>query len=108
LSRNWPFNLEWLPQPAYLVGGAVRDAILGRRCEYLDLDFVLPDSAVKTARAIAKRCKAGFVLDAERQIARVVFKQATADFAQQEGPSLDLSLQRRDFTVNAIAQSSYW
>jgi len=45
---------------------------------------------VKTARAIAKRCKAGFVLlDAERQIARVVFKQATADFAQQEGPSLE-------------------
>jgi len=50
------------------------DALLGRRSEYLDLDFVLPVGAVKTARAIAKRCQAGFVLDAERQIARVVFK----------------------------------
>jgi len=55
------------------------------------LDFVLPVGAVKTARAIAKRCQAGFVLlDAERQIARS--KQATADFAQQEGPSLETDL----------------
>ena len=43
------------------------------------------------------------MLDPERQIARVVFNQATADFAQQEGPSLETDLQRRDFTVNAIA-----
>lgn len=106
--ENWPFKLEWLPQPAYLVGGAVRDAILGRRSEYLDLDFVMPSGAVQTARAIANRCKAGFVLlDAERQIARVVFKQATADFAQQEGPSLETDLQRRDFTVNAIAYNPF-
>lgn len=106
--ENWPFSLEWLPQPAYLVGGAVRDAMLGRRSEYLDLDFVLPVGAVKTARAIAKRCQAGFVLlDAERQIARVVFKQATADFAQQEGPSLETDLSRRDFTVNAIAYNPH-
>ena len=106
--ENWPFNLEWLPQPAYLVGGAVRDAILGRRSEYLDLDFVLPTTAVKTARAIALRYQAGFVLlDAERQIARVVFKQATADFAQQEGSTLATDLQRRDFTVNAIAYNPH-
>lgn len=106
--ENWPFNLEWLPQPAYLVGGAVRDALLERRSKYLDLDFVLPDGAVKTARAIANRCKAGFVLlDAERQIARVVFQQATADFAQQEGSTLETDLHRRDFTVNAIAYNPH-
>lgn len=106
--ENWPFNLEWLPQPAYLVGGAVRDAMLGRSCEYLDLDFVLPADAVKTARAIAHHYQAGFVLlDAERQIARVVFKQATADFAQQEGISLETDLRRRDFTVNAIAYNPH-
>lgn len=106
--ENWPFNLEWLPQPAYLVGGAVRDALLGRRSEYLDLDFILPSGAVKTARAIANRCKAGFVLlDAERQIARVVFQHATADFAQQEGSSLETDLLRRDFTVNAIAYNPH-
>ena len=106
--ETWPFKLEWLPQHAYLVGGAVRDALLERRSEYLDLDFVLPSEAVKTARAIANLCKAGFVLlDAERQIARVVFKQATADFAQQEGSSLENDLLRRDFTVNAIAYNPH-
>lgn len=107
-SETWPFQLERLPQPVYLVGGAVRDALLGRRAEYLDLDFVMPTSAVKTARAIALHYQAGFVLlDAERQIARVVFKDATVDFAQQEGCSLETDLRRRDFTVNAIAYNPH-
>ncbi|MEH2084404.1 MAG: CCA tRNA nucleotidyltransferase [Nostoc sp.] len=106
--ENWPFSLEFLPQPAYMVGGAVRDAILGRTREYLDLDFVIPSKAVKVARAIANHYKAGFVLlDAERQIARVVFPHATADFAQQEGNSLEVDLHRRDFTVNAIAYNPH-
>lgn len=102
--QTWPFSLKWLPHSACLVGGSVRDALLGRHSEYLDLDFVLPEGAVETAQAIARHYKAGYVLlDAERQIARVVFKQGTADFAQQVGPSLEADLQRRDFTVNAIA-----
>ncbi|MFN6518615.1 MAG: CCA tRNA nucleotidyltransferase [Nostoc sp. CreGUA01] len=106
--ENWPFSLALLPQPAYMVGGAVRDAILGRTREYLDLDFVIPCNAVKVARAIAHHYNAGFVLlDAERQIARVVFPQATADFAQQEGDSLEVDLHRRDFTINAIAYNPH-
>ncbi|WP_193196114.1 CCA tRNA nucleotidyltransferase [Nostoc sp. MG11] len=107
-SENWPFSLEWLPKPAYMVGGAVRDAILGRSREYLDLDFVIPSDAVKVARAIARHYKAGFVLlDPKRRIARVVFPHATADFAQQEGVSLETDLHRRDFTVNAIAYNPH-
>ncbi|WP_414571988.1 CCA tRNA nucleotidyltransferase [Nostoc sp. CCY 9925] len=106
--ENWPFSLALLPQPAYMVGGAVRDAILGRTREYLDLDFVIPSKAVKVARAIAHHYNAGFVLlDAERQIARVVFPHATADFAQQEGDSLEVDLHRRDFTINAIAYNPH-
>jgi len=91
-----------------MVGGAVRDAMLGRTREYLDLDFVLPSHAVKVARKIAAHYKAGFVLlNSERQIARVVFPHATADFAQQEGDSLETDLHRRDFTVNAIAYNPH-
>ncbi len=102
--KTWPFDLKWLPQPAYLVGGAVRDGLLGRKSEYLDLDFVLLEKAVKTARILANHYKAGFVLlDAKRQIARVVFQDATVDLAQAEGESLLEDLQRRDFTINAIA-----
>ncbi len=105
---TWCFSLEWLPQPAYLVGGAVRDALLGRKSEYLDLDFVLLSNAVKTAHAIAHHYKAGFVLlDAQRQIARVVFKHATVDFALAVGSSLETDLQRRDYTINAIAYNPH-
>jgi tRNA nucleotidyltransferase (CCA-adding enzyme) len=101
---SWPFDLELLTPPAYLVGGAVRDALLGRRSAYFDLDFVMLTRAVKTARKIADRTKAGFVLlDAERQIARVVFAGGTVDLAQAEGGSLEGDLWRRDFRINAIA-----
>lgn len=104
----WPFEIKWLPQPAFLVGGAVRDALLGRVSEYLDLDFIVMAGAVKVARQIAARHQAGFVLlDAERQIARVVFDGATADFAQAEGGSLETDLGRRDFRINAIAYNPF-
>jgi len=103
-----PFDLDLLPPDSYLVGGAVRDALLGKQRKYLDLDFVLPRDAVETARLIASRYQAGFVvLDAQRQIARVVFADATVDFAQQEGDSLMIDLQRRDYRLNAIALNLY-
>ncbi|NJM47841.1 MAG: CCA tRNA nucleotidyltransferase, partial [Alkalinema sp. RU_4_3] len=40
--QTWPFSLEWLPKSACLVGGSVRDALLDRTSDYLDLDFILP------------------------------------------------------------------
>ncbi|MFZ9738020.1 MAG: CCA tRNA nucleotidyltransferase [Prochlorotrichaceae cyanobacterium] len=107
-AQNWPFPLSALPQSAYLVGGIVRDAFLDRQGDYLDLDFVVPENAIEVARQIARRQKAGFVvLDAERQIARIVFPQATVDFALQEGDSLEADLRRRDFTVNAMAYNPH-
>jgi tRNA nucleotidyltransferase (CCA-adding enzyme) len=99
-----PFDLDLLPSTTYLVGGAVRDALLNYKRDYLDLDFVLPEFAVETARKIANHYHGGFVvLDAQRNIARVVLKQGTVDFAQQEGDSIEKDLGRRDFTINAIA-----
>jgi tRNA nucleotidyltransferase (CCA-adding enzyme) len=109
--ETWPFSLEWLPDNAYLVGGAVRNALLQQQGKiqstalgYLDLDFVLPGQAVSVASKIAKEYKAGFVvLDEKRKIARVVFPNATVDFAKQEGSTLITDLGRRDYTMNAIA-----
>ncbi|NJM66148.1 MAG: CCA tRNA nucleotidyltransferase [Acaryochloris sp. RU_4_1] len=102
--HTWPFPPSDLPESAYLVGGCVRDALLQRQTAYVDLDFVLPEAVVETAQRIAQRYQAGFVLlDAHRQIARVVFAQATADFALQVGSILEKDLHRRDFTMNAIA-----
>ncbi|NJN75531.1 MAG: hypothetical protein HC796_03980 [Synechococcaceae cyanobacterium RL_1_2] len=104
LDQYWPFDPNLLPEKTYLVGGAVRDALMGKARDYLDLDLVLAQGSVMTAKAIAKQCQAGFVvLDEQRQIARIVFPQGTVDFAQQEGESLAADLHRRDFTINAIA-----
>ena len=69
---------------------------------------MLPEHPIETAQAIAHHYGAGFVvLDESRQIARVVFEGATADFALQVGSTLVEDLQRRDFTVNAIAYSPH-
>ncbi|WP_434683930.1 CCA tRNA nucleotidyltransferase [Pseudanabaena minima] len=106
--QQFPFDFNDLPTPTYLVGGWVRDRLLQRQGKYLDLDFVLPENAVETAQEIARKYKAGFVvLDAERKIARVVFKNGTADFAQQMGSSLIDDLGRRDFCMNAIAMECH-
>jgi len=102
--ETWPFPAALIPEEAHLVGGSVRDHLLQRQSNYLDLDFVLPSRAVEIASTLANTCNAGFVvLDAERRIARVVFDKVTVDFAQQQGDSLEADLRRRDFTINAIA-----
>jgi poly(A) polymerase len=91
----------------YLVGGAVRDAFLGRPIH--DLDFALEKDAIKLARLVANSLKADFYpLDTERDTGRVIgTTEAGArimmDFAAFRGPSLEVDLQGRDFTVNAIA-----
>jgi tRNA nucleotidyltransferase (CCA-adding enzyme) len=101
---NFPGDLALLPDRAYLVGGSVRDALLQRYRNPPDLDFVLPEKAIATAKEFANLYGGGFViLDEQREIARVVFDQGTLDLASQEGASLETDLHRRDFTINAIA-----
>ena len=103
LAIHLPFSLDLLPD-CYLVGGAVRDVLLKRTGDYLDLDFVTPHCAISLAKKIARLYNAGFViLDQERNIARLVFPSANIDIAQQEGESLYTDLCRRDYTINAIA-----
>lgn len=89
-------------QPVYLVGGAVRDALLGRTSH--DLDFVVPRDAIRLAFTIADGLGApAYVLDRERDTGRVVLADTTLDFARFRGDSLEADLRDRDFTVNAMA-----
>src|SRR5439155_1322168 len=88
-----------------LVGGAVRDAWLGRRPgREVDLDVAVPAGAVDLARRVAERLRGAFVpLDPERGTGRVVVPGVRLDVTDFRGPSLAADLAARDFTVNALA-----
>jgi len=102
--QRWPLDPGLLPADALLVGGAVRDALLGRLGERPDLDLVVNDDAVALARSLARRCGGScVVLDAERSIARLVLKGWSFDLARRMGASLEQDLARRDYSINAIA-----
>jgi putative nucleotidyltransferase with HDIG domain len=91
----------------YLVGGAVRDALLGRPAH--DLDFAVDGDALRLARKVANRAGGAYYrLDDERATGRVVLVQDNGerrilDFARLRGPDLETDLRGRDFTINAIA-----
>jgi poly(A) polymerase len=93
-------------RPAWLVGGAVRDRVLGR--PLTDLDLVVDGDPEQAARAIARAAgrAACFALSEEFGAWRVVARDKAwqADLEGLRGGSLQVDLELRDFTVNAIAE----
>ena len=93
-------------RPAWLVGGAVRDRVLGR--PLTDLDLVVDGDPEQAARAIARAAgkAACFALSEDFGAWRVVARDRTwqADLERLRGGSLQEDLRLRDFTVNAIAE----
>jgi putative nucleotidyltransferase with HDIG domain len=86
-----------------LVGGAVRDVLLGRPGA-VDLDVAVPRGALGMARRLADALGSAFVpLDVERGAARVVAPGHRLDLADFRAPTLEADLAARDFTVNALA-----
>ncbi len=102
--------LAWLQTqetPIWLVGGTVRDLLLGRPAH--DLDLVTPGSGLRLARRLADALGAAyFALDAERDVGRAVLlesdgSQTFVDVACSRAPTLEDDLRLRDFTINALA-----
>ena len=91
----------------HLVGGAVRDALMGKTTH--DLDFAVPKDGIRTARQVASALGADFfVLDDKRDTGRVIVTNSDGtrdvlDFASYRGTDLEADLHSRDFTVNAMA-----
>ncbi len=96
-------------QPAWLVGGGVRDRLLGRSTH--DLDVIVPQDGVRLARAVGQAFGgASFVLDDERDVGRAILRDPTGqtlevDVARLRVPDLTADLSLRDFTINAMAQA---
>ncbi len=99
----------------YLVGGSVRDLLLGR--PNLDLDLVLEGDAISLGRCLAGRSQArlvvhkrfgtaslrgeGWVLDLARARSETYSRPGALPTVRPA--SLAEDLERRDFTVNAVA-----
>lgn len=102
--QSWPLAIEQLPPGCALVGGAVRDGLLDRLPPHPDLDLVVPTGAIALARQLAKAHRGvAVVLDAPRDMARVVLGPWTIDLAACAGSSLVEDLHRRDYRINAMA-----
>lgn len=83
----------------YLVGGAVRDFLMGKTT-------VDRDIAILGAEEFAKKINGTFiVLDEENKIYRVVLEDKInyLDISELQGGNIEEDLLRRDFTINAIA-----
>jgi len=92
-------GLAKLPADAYIVGGAIRDLLLGGNPA--DVDVACSDP-LACARAISPRV---IRLGKEDHLTayRIVLGEHVYDFAPLLDNSIDRDLRRRDFTVNAMA-----
>jgi putative nucleotidyltransferase with HDIG domain len=89
---------------AWIVGGAVRDAVLGR--EVTDLDLAVAGDPSAVARAIAKEIgEHAFELSAEFGTWRVVAQSRgwQIDVTALRGDGIEADLAARDFTIGAVA-----
>ena len=91
---------------AWLVGGAVRDRLLGRETE--DVDVVVEGDPEQAARAVSRTAHraACFALSEDFGTWRVVAREHAwqIDVEPLRGQTIEQDLRLRDFTVNAIAE----
>lgn len=92
--------------PAYIVGGAVRDAVLRRPIK--DVDIATAGSGIALAKKIANRLNGDFyALDTGRDVGRALVDSPEGklifDVAGYRGSDLESDLRDRDFTINALA-----
>ncbi|MBI2884941.1 MAG: HD domain-containing protein [Candidatus Omnitrophica bacterium] len=98
-------------RPVYLVGGLLRDAVLGRPLPSparVNVDVAVPSEALAFARRLADRLGGTYIcLDESQPTARIVFTSSSGrvelDCAEFRGRTIEEDLSRRDFTVNAFA-----
>jgi len=102
--HNLNFILDFLPKGSYLVGGYIRDIILGRENEKVDVDIVVPLNAIEIGKKIADNIGSKFIiLDKKREVVRIILNNIYIDIANQVSSSIEGDLCSRDFSINSIA-----
>lgn len=90
-------------RPCHVVGGAVRDVLLGR--EWHDVDLLVAGGGAHLARQLADRLSGRLVDLGRGEFAswRIVVDGHAYDLWDRGEESLEAELRRRDLTLNAIA-----
>jgi hypothetical protein len=89
--------------PAWVVGGALRDELLGR--EVVDVDVACPSPEAAARLYGGRTGGAVFPLSERHGAWRVAFRDGkTVDFTPVHGKRVEDDLATRDFTVNALAR----
>lgn len=87
---------------AWLVGGCVRDLLLGQHCA--DIDLVTVEDPSSWARSWARGRGHWFWLDQQRRQSRILLPEGVSfDIAPLRAATIEADLSARDFTVNALA-----
>ena len=90
-------------EPAWVVGGALRDELLGRELVDTDVACGNPELAARLYSRLAGG--AVFPLSERHGAWRVAFRDGeTVDFTPLHGETIEEDLATRDFTVNAMAR----
>ena len=90
-------------EPAWIVGGALRDELLGR--EVIDVDVACGEPKAAALRYAGVAGGAVFPLSEKHGAWRVACRGGkTVDFTPVQGGSIEADLRTRDFTVNALAR----
>ena len=102
--HNLDLILGYLPKGSYLVGGYIRDIILGRKTEKLDVDIVVPLNAIEIGKKIAENIGSKLIiLDEKREVVRIILNHIYIDIANQVTTTIEGDLCSRDFSINSIA-----
>jgi poly(A) polymerase len=83
----------------YMVGGAVRDKIMGK--PIADYDFAVCGDCHAVAKEVASLLQGSYI-NMHEDVGRVVVDHAMFDFCNLKGKDIEEDLRKRDFTINSI------
>jgi tRNA nucleotidyltransferase/poly(A) polymerase len=99
--NRWVF--EHSSSDVFLVGGYVRDLIIGRKSA--DRDFAVEGDIDKLSLDLARKFKGKVITISRFNISRVITKNREFIDITPLGQNIKSNLQKRDFTINSIAWS---